>query len=291
MNNVKVRFAPSPSGDLHLGNARTALFNYLYAKHNGGKFFLRIEDTDVSKQIKSGDLDSVDVACCVQGILDDLAWLGIQNDGDKVYQSMRNDKYNFSVSHLLHKDYAYKKDGAIWLRMIYTPVSFTDALRGDVTRDDNKDFVIVRSDGSYGFHLTNVVDDIDMGITHVIRGDDHLSNTAKHIMLYRALGIDTDDIPTFCHLPLVLKAPGTGKGKMSKSDNGIKISDFRSDGYDPRAIVNYISLLGWNPKTENDMLSMDDLIDKFDFKGLNKNGARFDPMKLASFNKKWKRRS
>ena len=293
-NDVRVRFAPSPTGDLHLGSARTALFNWLYAKHTGGKLILRIEDTDKER--------STDEA--VSSLLADLSWLGIDYDEGAFYQSERDDLYNNYLNILLMSDKAYEKDGAVWFKLDgersikfdhYTQtdyehvdsdiIAFTDVLKGTVTRAVNRDFVLRRSDGNYGFHFTNVVDDITMRITHVIRGDDHLSNTPKHVLLYKALGKLP---PIFCHIPLVLKPVGTGKGKLGKRDGGATIGGYFKDKYHPQALVNYIALLGWNPKCEKEIMDMDELAQRFDFKGLNKSAARFDPVKLKSFDRKYK---
>ena len=296
-NDVRVRFAPSPTGDLHLGSARTALFNWLYAKHTGGKLILRIEDTDKKR--------STDEA--VSSLLADLSWLGIDYDEGAFYQSERDDLYNNYLNILLMSDKAYEKDGAVWFKLdgerrgAYDawnneryekvdsdPITFTDALRGTVTRSENRDFVLRKTGGSYGFHLTNVVDDIEMRISHVIRGDDHLSNTSKHILLYNAFKRTP---PIFCHIPLVLKPVGTGKGKLGKRDGGATIGGYFKDKYHPQALVNYIALLGWNPKCEKEIMDMDELAQRFDFKGLNKSAARFDPVKLKSFDRKWKAKS
>ena len=217
---VRVRFAPSPTGFLHIGGARTALFNWLYARHTGGKFILRIEDTDAARNTQPA----------VEVILNGLRWLGLDWDegpvtsdatgpahGDRgpYYQSQRQDNYRRRVEALLTHGFAYEHEGAVKFKMTREPVVIEDLLVGEVRREltdreaEDPDFVIVRSDGQPVFHLTNVVDDLEMGITHVLRGEDHLSNTAKHIALFRAFGVSP---PRYAHIPLILNPDGS---KMS----------------------------------------------------------------------------
>jgi len=282
---VRVRFAPSPTGYLHIGGARTALFNWLYARHNGGTFVLRVEDTDDARNTR----EAVDV------ILDGLRWLGLDWDegpvscntmcekrGDRgpYFQSQRGEFYQRRIQELLDKDLAYEYEGAIKFRMTREPVTIPDLVAGDVVRkltdreEADPDFVIVRSDGKPVFHLVNVVDDIEMGITHVIRGEDHLSNTSKHVELFKALGVEP---PKFAHIPLILNNDGS---KMSKRDTGASMTSYMEGGYLPSAVVNYLSLLGWSPKDDTEVMPVAELIERFDLSGVQRANARFDMVKL-----------
>ena len=282
---VRVRFAPSPTGYLHIGGARTALFNWLYARHTGGTFVLRVEDTDDARNTR----EAVDV------ILDGLHWLGLDWDegpvsGDAMqesrgncgpyFQSQRGEIYQRRFQELLDKDLAYEHEGAIKFRMTREPVTIPDLVAGDVVRkltdreEADPDFVIVRSDGKPVFHLVNVVDDIEMGITHVLRGEDHLSNTSKHVELFKALGVES---PKFAHIPLILNNDGS---KMSKRDTGASMTTYMEGGYLPSAVVNYLSLLGWSPKDDTEVMPVAELIERFDLPGVQRANARFDMAKL-----------
>src|SRR5271166_4452902 len=282
---VRVRFAPSPTGFLHIGGARTALFNWLYARHTGGTFILRIEDTDAARNSQEA----------VEVILDGLRWLGLDWDegpvsgdatgpdkGDRgpYFQSQRAENYRRRVAGLLSQGLAYEKDGAVKFKMQREPVVIPDLVVGQVTReltDREKldpDFVIVRSDGQPVFHLVNVVDDLEMGITHVIRGEDHLSNTAKHIALFRAFGVEP---PKYAHIPLILNFDGT---KMSKRDKGASLTTYMEEGYAPEALVNYLCLLGWSPKNNREKMPIADVVEMFDLPQILRHNARFDLTKL-----------
>src|SRR5579863_8876146 len=292
---VRVRFAPSPTGFLHIGGARTALFNWLYARHTGGTFVLRIEDTDAARNSQ----EAVDV------ILDGLRWLGLEWDegpltsdatgpckGDRgpYFQSQRKENYQRRVEALLSHGLAYEHEGAIKFKMQREPVVIPDLVVGNVTRELtdreklDSDFVIVRSDGQPVFHLVNVVDDLEMGITHVIRGEDHLSNTAKHIALFRAFGVEP---PKYAHIPMILNPDGT---KMSKSDPDpakarlASLQTYVEDGFVPEAVRNYLCLLGWSPKDNREVMSTDDVIKLFDLPQILRNNARFDSSKLTWMN-------
>ena len=286
---VRVRFAPSPTGYLHIGGARTALFNWLYARHTGGKFVLRVEDTDEERNTPEA----------INVILEGLRWLGLDWDegpasndpaGDSVgdrgpyYQSQRAEIYARRVEELKAKGLAYEDDGAIRFRMQREAVTIPDLICGDVVREltdreqEQPDFVIVRSDGKPVFHLVNVVDDIEMGITHVIRGEDHLSNTAKHIALFRAFDVEP---PQFAHIPLILNANGS---KMSKRDEGASLEGWQQAGYVPIAVTNYLSLLGWSPKDDSQVMPLSEIIERFDLPQINRANARFDLEKLQWMN-------
>src|ERR1022692_1890015 len=260
----RVRFAPSPTGHLHIGGARTALFNWLYARHTGGTFVLRIEDTDAARNSQ----EAVDV------ILNGLRWLGLNWDegpltadatgpckGDRgpYFQSQRKENYQRRVDALLSHGLAYEHEGAIKFKMTREPILIPDLVVGDVLRkltdreEADPAFVIVRSDGQPVFHFVNVVDDLEMGITHVMRGEDHLSNTTKHIALFRAFGVEP---PKYAHIPLILNPDGT---KMSKRDTGSSLMTYMQEGCLPEALVNFLALLGWSPKGNREKLSVAEL--------------------------------
>jgi glutamyl-tRNA synthetase len=277
MPQVRVRFAPSPTGFFHIGSARTALFNWLYARHTGGVFILRVEDTDESRN--SEEFLSL--------IYNSLRWLGLDWDegpqagGDcgPYRQSERTAVYAEYLARLKALGRTYEKDGALFFRISGEPQVIEDAIRGSVTRTEEKDFVIVRSDGKPVFHLVNVVDDITMRVTHVIRGEDHLSNTSKHTELFKALGAP---LPVYAHIPLILKQ--NGPGKMSKRDQGALVEDYQKRGFIPEALVNFLCLLGWSPKDDREKLPIEEVIRLFDLPGVNQSNARFDEKKLAHMN-------
>lgn len=296
MSQVRVRFAPSPTGFFHIGSARTALFNWLYARHTGGTFILRIEDTDTARNSEE----------FLNVIYDSLKWLGMTWDegpgvgGDfgPYRQSERAHVYKEYLEKLKAAGRAYEKDGAVWFKFLgerYTtfdehrkkevekvktaPVVIDDAIRGRVERLEDEDFVIFRSDGNPVFHFVNVVDDIAMRITHVIRGEDHLSNSSKHVALFEAFGVKP---PVFAHIPLILKQ--NGPGKMSKRDQGALIEEYQKRGYLPEAVVNFITLLGWNPGGDREKLPIEEIIALFDLPAVNQSNARFDDKKMAHMN-------
>ena len=281
----RVRFAPSPTGYLHIGGARTALFNWLYARHTGGTFVLRIEDTDAARNSQ----EAVDV------ILDGLRWLGLDWDegpltGDATgpskgdcgpyFQSQRKANYQRRVEALLSRDLAYEHEGAIKFRMSREITVMQDLIKGEIRREltdreaVDPDFVIMRSDGQPVFHLVNVIDDLEMNITHVIRGEDHLINTTKHIALFNAFGVKP---PHYAHIPLILNGDGS---KMSKRDQGASLSSYTEGGFLPEAVINYISLLGWSPKENREKMSLAETIERFDLPQILKHNARFDYEKL-----------
>src|SRR5690349_21412990 len=285
----RVRFAPSPTGFLHIGGARTALFNWLYARHTGGTFVLRIEDTDQARNTQ----EAVDV------ILNGMRWLGLDWDEGPMtgaadgpskgnygpyFQSQRSEIYKRRVEELKAKGKAYEEEGAIKFRMEREPILIPDLVVGDVRREltDRErldpDFVIVRSDGQPVFHFVNVVDDLEMGITHVIRGEDHLANTAKHLALFRAFGVEP---PKYAHIPLILNIDGT---KMSKRDRGASLTTYMEEGYAAEALVNYLALLGWSPKGNREKLPLSELIELFDLPQILRHNARFDMAKLVWLN-------
>jgi glutamyl-tRNA synthetase len=267
---VRVRFAPSPTGFLHVGGARTALFNWLFARHNQGVFVLRIEDTDKSRERE----DAVAV------IYEGLRWLGLEWDegGDKggkfgpYFQSERGAIYEKYLKILEKKGQVYSDEGAIRFRSPRRPVLVDDIVCGRIEFDRSMepDMTIRRPDGSWIFHFVNVVDDIEMKISHVIRGEDHLTNTSKHVALYQALEIEP---PRFAHIPLILNRDGS---KMSKRDEGSSISTYIEQGYAPEAVQNYLCLLGWSPKDNREKLDIEETIQLFDLEKVNRRNASFD---------------
>ena len=305
-----VRFAPSPTGKLHLGGARTALFNWLYAKHNGGIFFLRIEDTDTERS-KQEYTDQ---------ILNSLEWLGLGWSEPLIYQSKRNLIYKEEVQKLLDNGRAYrcfltkeelqvarekakKEGGEFRVPKTYRDLSlddqkglinsgqsftirlkipskgstfFEDKIYGKINVNNNEidDFIIVRSDGSPTYNFTVVVDDNNMCINYVIRGEDHISNTPKQILIYSALNYP---VPNFAHLPMIL---GSDKKRLSKRHGAAAVEDFREQGYSVDALLNYIAMLGWNSGSEDELFSLEDLISKFDINKIQKKGAVYDEKKL-----------
>jgi nondiscriminating glutamyl-tRNA synthetase len=329
----RVRIAPSPTGPLHIGTARTALFNYLHARHTGGTFILRLEDTDVARSSLAYEKD----------ILDGLHWLGLRwDEGPEVageaargphapYRQMeRLPLYAAAAARLLAEDKAYPcyctpeeldaerkrleglklpprysgrcatltaaeraafeaegRRGALRFRVGEGTVVIDDIVRGRVEIDVANlggDFVIVRADGTPLYHFVVVVDDAAMEITKVIRGEDHLSNTPKHVLLFRALGHEP---PAFAHLPLILNPDRT---KMSKRKSQTAIDDYRAEGFIPEALVNYLALLGWSTGSEEEVLSLDELVERFDIGEVNKAGAVFDRERLEWLNGQWIRR-
>src|SRR5450631_4794962 len=282
---IRVRFAPSPTGYLHIGGARTALFNWLYARHTGGTFVLRIEDTDAARNSQ----EAVDV------IINGLHWLGLDWDegpltGDATgaskgncgpyFQSQRKANYQRRVEALLSHGLAYEHEGAVKFKMTREPILIPDLVVGDVLRpltdreEIDPDFVILRSDGQPVFHLVNVIDDLEMDITHVIRGEDHLSNTAKHIALFQAFGVPP---PHYAHIPLILNADGS---KMSKRDRGASLATYGEEGFLPEAVNNYLCLLGWSPKDNTEKLPLAEVIERFDLPQILRHNAKFDFEKL-----------
>ncbi|MCZ6674687.1 MAG: glutamate--tRNA ligase family protein [Verrucomicrobia bacterium] len=296
MSQVRVRFAPSPTGSFHLGSARTALFNWLYARHTGGTFILRVEDTDGERNTPEA----------LNVLLQGMRWLGlVWDEGPEVggdfgpyFQSQRKAIYDEYLQKLWDAGRVYEKDGAVFFKLegeryseydeylkmevekVRTePQTIDDAVRGQVVRAEERDFVIVRSNGKPVFHLVNVVDDISMGITHVIRGEDHLSNTTKHCELFNAFGAP---LPKFAHIPMILNS--NGPGKMSKRGDGVHVEDYERRHFLPHGLVNFLVLLGWNAKDDQELFTLKELIEKFDLPGIQKGNARFDEKKLAHIN-------
>lgn len=334
MSTPRVRIAPSPTGPLHIGTARTALFNFLYARRTGGTFVLRLEDTDVARSTVAFEAD----------IIEQLRWLGIAWDegpdaaggsDDRgpfapYRQMQRREHYDAAAASLLERDLAYPcyctqdeleadrkaqeaaheaphyvgrcakltaderaarekdgKRGVVRFRVPPGKVRWDDLVRGEVeidTANIGGDLVIVRSDGTPLYHFVVVVDDAEMEISHIIRGEDHISNTPKHILLFQALG---HEVPAFAHLPLILNPDRT---KMSKRKSQTAIADYRAQGYLPEAMVNFLSLLGWSTGTEEEILTLDELCGRFDLEHVHKGGAVFDKDRLEWLNGQWIRR-
>lgn len=272
---MKVRFAPSPTGFLHIGGARTCLFNWLYARANKGSFILRIEDTDQARS-KKEFLDE---------ILFSLKWLGLDWD-ELYYQSQRFDMYRTIAQKLLSEGKAYMAEdgsGAVIFKMPQKSVQIDDMIHGPIVFDAGliKDQVLIKSDQSPTYNFACVVDDADMGITHIIRGDDHISNTPKQLVIYEALGYQ---LPKFAHIPLIL---GSGGGRMSKRAGATAISEYRTMGFLPQGLVNYLMLLGWAPGNNQEIITLKEAVEKFDICHANKTAATFDMNKLLWINSQY----
>ena len=281
---IRVRIAPSPTGSLHIGTARTALFNYIFAKQHGGVFVVRIEDTDKERSKKEFE----------ENILDGLSWLKIKPD-EFYRQSERTEIYKKYIEKLIKDGFAYlskeeaspgKRSEVIRFKNPNKSITFNDIIRGPITFEtkDLGDFVIAKDLDTPLYHLAVVVDDHEMKISHVIRGEDHISNTPRQIMLLEAIGAN---IPTYAHLPLIL-APD--KSKLSKRHGAIAVTEYREDGFLPEAIVNFLAILGWSPQSrgeEGSILSFDEIIEKFELEKVSKSGAVFDIKKLEWINKQY----
>ncbi|MBI4436235.1 MAG: glutamate--tRNA ligase [Candidatus Omnitrophica bacterium] len=270
---VRVRFAPSPTGSLHIGSARTALFNWLFARHEKGVFILRVEDTDVVRSEESH----------MKTILDSLEWLGLDWDEGPLLQSSRFELYDDFAKKLLHQDKAYLDEGAVRLRMPKKKMVVKDLIHGEMVFDlaaeaQFEDLVITKSNGTPTYNFACVVDDALMKITHVIRGDDHISNTPKQLAIYEALNFP---VPLFAHIPLIL---GEDRSRLSKRTGATSITEFRDLGYLPEAIVNYLALLGWSPKNNREVVPPKELIEEFSIVKVNKNAAIFNSDKLDWIN-------
>ncbi len=272
--NVIVRMAPSPTGKLHIGTARTALYNFLYARQNRGKFILRIEDTDKERSQKEFDTD----------IIESLNWLGLEYD-ELYRQSERVAIHESYIKKMLDKNSVYESDdGVIRFKNPNKKIKFNDLIRGEIEFDttDLGDFVIAKSLNEPLYHLAVVVDDYESKITHIIRGEDHISNTPRQILIQEAIGAER---PLYAHLPLIL---ASDRSKLSKRKHGesVSLDYYRQKGYLPSAVVNYLALLGWNPGTDQEIFTLDELIKTFDLRKVHKGGAIFDEKKLAWVNRK-----
>ena len=279
---VRVRFAPSPTGNVHIGNIRAAIFNWLFARHAGGKFLLRVEDTDRERSTQAA----------IDTLLDCMRWLGLDYDEPEVYQSQQIARHLAVAEDLVNRGLAYKdnKGGGgecVIFRMPKTGhLAYTDLVKGTIKKkaEDTQDFVIVRSDGTPVFHLSNVVDDIDMGISHVIRGDDHVENTFKHIELFKAMGAE---VPQYAHLPMIVNNQGK---PYSKRDGAAFVGEFREQGYLPEALFNFLLLLGWAPGDDREVLTRDEMIELVTLERCKSSAARFDLKKLIWMNGEYIRR-
>nr|DAN03480.1 MAG TPA: glutamyl-tRNA synthetase [Bacteriophage sp.] len=308
---VKTRFAPSPTGYIHVGNVRTALYTYLVARKNKGKFILRIEDTDQSRLVEGAE----------ELILDTLKWLGLEWDGEIVRQTSRKDIYLDYASKLIEKGLAYadpyskeeveefreqaKQAKKAFLYRDYRPENppfwrlgmplrfkvpelkryeWDDAVMGHLSAGEEAldDFVLIKADGLPTYNFAHIVDDYEMGITHVIRGAEYISSTPKYLSLYKALEIEP---PVLAHVPHIL-AP-TGNKKLGKRDGAKSIAEYRNEGYLPEAVLNFLAQLGWNDGTEQEIFSKNELIQKFSLDRVQKSGARFDEKRLVWLNGQW----
>ena len=274
---VRVRFAPSPTGTLHVGSARTALFNWLFAKHHKGTFILRIEDTD-QKRSNPAFLDDIYAS---------LAFLGIHADEGPIFQSQRLELYQEQSRRLLAEGKAVEREGAIMFTTTPQQVTFHDLLHGDITTDTTlfESIVLMKSDGSPTYNFACVVDDALMTISHVIRGDDHIANTPKQVLLYRALGFPP---PLFAHIPLIV---GADRARLSKRFGATSVNEYQQVGYLPEAFINYLVLLGWAPGGNRELASPEELVELFDLAKVRKTAAQFDQRKLDWLNSQYLKRT
>ncbi|MEW5907660.1 MAG: glutamate--tRNA ligase [Patescibacteria group bacterium] len=276
---VVTRFAPSPTGVLHIGGARTALFNYLFARQNNGRFILRLEDTDKERSKKE----------CEEDIIRSLKWLGL--DWDKSYkQSERKEIYKKYINHLIKKRRAYiskevtgNRATVIRFKNPCTKISFQDLIRGQIEFDTTElgDFVIAKDENTPLFHLTGAIDDYEMKISHIIRGEDHISNTPRQILIQQALDFSS---PIYSHIPLIL---GPDRSKLSKRHGAVSLKEYKDIGYLSEALINFLAFLGWNPGTEKEIFSLEELIKEFSLKQVQKSGAIFNIEKLNWINKQY----
>ena len=286
MEEIRVRFAPSPTGKVHIGNIRAAIYNWLFARHTGGKFLLRVEDTDLERSTPEA----------IKALFECMEWLGLNYDEPEFYQTKNVKRHLECVDKLLAEGKAYKcertsRDGktgeVVMFRMPKEgTIEFDDIVKGHMAKkaEDIQDFAIVRSDGSPIFHLANVVDDIDQRVTHIIRGDDHVENTFKHIELFKALGATP---PKYGHLSMIVNAQGK---PYSKRDGAAFVGEFREQGYLPEALFNYLLLLGWNPGDEREVLSKDEMVELFTLEAVHVTAAKFDIKKLQWMNAEYIKR-
>jgi glutamyl-tRNA synthetase len=273
---MRVRFAPSPTGALHIGGARTALYNWLVARHSGGTFVLRIEDTDRERSTPEN----------VEQIYDALRWLELDWDEGPYSQAERIDRHKEEIARLLAEDHAYMDEGAVRLRVPEGgQTTVRDVIRGEIVFEHAAidDFVIARSDGSPLYNLAVAVDDRDMGITHVIRGADHISNTPRQLMILKALGADA---PTYAHLPLLHGPDGK---KLSKRHGAASVQELRDQGFLPAAVRNYLALLGWGFDDSSTFFTTEELIERFTLDRVSKSPAVFDEKKLRWMNGRYLR--
>jgi len=271
---IRVRFAPSPTGFLHIGSARTAIFNWLFARHSGGKFLLRVEDTDLNRS----DVRFLDE------ILDDLRWLGLDWDEEPLFQSRRFDVYREKAEGLVAAGRAYRDGEAVLFRVEPgRTIELKDMIHGVITfqTETIKDQVLIKSDGSPAYNFSCVVDDAHLGITHILRGDDHVSNTPKQILFYEALGLP---IPEFGHMPLILGRDGA---KLSKRHGGVSVREYRDEGFLPEALANYLILLGWMPKDGKEIMPQERAVREFEITSMNDVQAKFDLDKLRWINSEY----
>jgi glutamyl-tRNA synthetase len=286
MNNpIVTRIPPSPTGHLHIGTARTALFNYLFAKHHGGTMVFRSEDTDKARSTKEFEDE----------IIEGLQWLGLTWDNDVIVrQSERAPLYRTYLEKMIASGTAYLSEEEsknepgqlVTLVRLKNPnkvITFNDLVRGDITFDTTElgDIIIARNIDDALYHFTVVVDDFEMGVTHVLRGDDHISNTPRQILIQEAIGAPR---PIYAHLPLIL---ATDRSKMSKRHGAVSLGEYKKAGYTKEAILNYLALLGWNPGTDQELFTLEELVDAFDFHHIHKGGAVFDIKKFAWFNREY----
>ena len=286
MSEVRVRFAPSPTGKVHIGNIRAAIYNWLYARHTDGKFLLRIEDTDLERSTPEA----------IKVLLECMDWLGLDYDEDAFYQTKNVKRHLEAVENLIASGHAYRcertsRDGKTGTVVMFKMpkegvIEFDDIVKGRMAKnaEDIQDFAILRSDGSPIFHIANVVDDIDQGITHIIRGDDHVENTFKHICIFKALGAA---VPRYGHLSMIVNSQGK---PYSKRDGAAFVGEYKDAGFLPEALFNYLLLLGWNPGDDREVLTREEMVREFDLEKVHVTAAKFDLKKLQWMNGEYVKR-
>lgn len=286
MSDIRVRFAPSPTGKVHIGNIRAAIYNWLYARHTGGKFLLRVEDTDLERSTPEA----------IEALFECMKWLGLDYDEEVFYQTRNRERHLTVAEDLLRRGLAYRvektsRDGKTGVVTMFRmpkegTIEFDDIVKGHMAKQaaDIADFAIVRSDGSPIFHLANVVDDIDQRVTHIIRGDDHVENTFKHICLFKAIGAA---VPRYAHLSMIVNQQGK---PYSKRDGAAFVGEFREQGYMPEALFNYLLLLGWNPGDDRELLERDEMVKLFELEKVHVAAAMFDAKKLLWMNGEYVKR-
>lgn len=275
---VRVRFAPSPTGNVHIGNIRAAIFNWLFARHNNGKFLLRIEDTDRERSTPEA----------IETLVECMDWLGLQADEEALYQTSQTESHVAMAQELVQRGLAYLEDkgntGKGDCIVFKTPqegeIAFDDVVKGRLNKraEDVADFVILRSDGTPVFHLANVLDDITQEVTHIIRGDDHVENTFKHVLLFKAFGREP---PRYVHLPMIVNAQGK---PYSKRDGSAFVGEFREQGFLPEALFNYLALLGWSPGEDREVMTREEMVALFTLDRVKSHAAQFDQKKLLWMN-------
>ena len=279
---IRVRFAPSPTGHVHIGNIRVCIYNWLFARNKGGRMLLRVEDTDQERSTSEA----------LNTLFSALEWMGLDYDEEPVYQSSRLERHHEVCDFLIENGYAYysakgdESKGEALLFKVSEDASYTDLILGERSKAaaDIADFVILKSDRTPVFHLANVVDDIDMGISHIFRGNDHIESTFRHVMIYKALG---EKPPSYAHFPMIVNNQGK---PYSKRDGDAYVGDFRNKGYMPEALFNFLALCGWSPGDDREVIPREEMIELFSVERVKSSPAQFNQKKMDWMNKEYIKR-